>query len=61
MDKRQDGAHDLRMARTIFAFGFALTLCGSATALEQPVIWPDGSGVCGLAFEPSHLAIWRRA
>ena len=52
VDKRRDRAHDLRMARTILVVGFALTLCGSATALEQPVIWRDPDSGCAYWLTP---------
>jgi hypothetical protein len=52
MDKRLDRAHDLPMPRTILAIGFALALYGSATALDQPVIWRDPDSGCAYWLTP---------
>jgi hypothetical protein len=52
MDKWKDRAHDLGMARTILVCGFMLTLCGSATALDQPVIWRDPDSGCAYWLTP---------
>src|SRR3954449_13418622 len=52
MDKRLDRAHVLPMPRTILAIGFALAPYGSATALDQPVVWRDPDSGCAYWLTP---------